>query len=97
MFLGKGTFSGEKIVHPDGTLSLEETHDVGNGVLGWNLEKHVHVIGTSIAFQYFYFFLLGEFSDDLSNLDSGWSEENFLAIFWYNDNVECAIPYYVAL
>ena len=97
MLLGKRAFPREKIVHPDGTLSLEETHDVGDRVFGWDLENHMHVIRACIAFEDFYFFLFGEFSNDRSNLDSNWSEQNLLAIFWYNDHVVCAIPYYMAL
>ena len=97
MLLGERTFLGEKVVHSDGTLSFEEPHDVGHRMFGWNLENHVHVIRASIAFQDFYFFLFCEFSNERSNLDSDWSKENFLAIFWYNDYVVCAIPYYVAL
>ena len=97
VFLSEWAFLGEKIVHPDGALPFEETHDVRHRMLGWNLKNHVHVIRASITFQHFYFFLLGQFSDEFSNLDTDRPEQDFLAIFWYNDHVVCAIPYYVAL
>ena len=97
MLLGERAFLGKKVVHSDGTLAFEEAHNVRNRMFGWNFENHVHVIGAGIAFQDFHLFLFCQFSDDLSNLNSDWSEENFLAIFWYNDHVVCAIPYYVAL
>lgn len=82
MLLCERTFPGEKVVHPDGTLSLEESHDVGNRVFGWDSKHHVHMIRASIAFKDFYLFLFCQFPDDLSDLYSDRSKKDFLAVFW---------------
>ena len=81
----------------DGALAFEEAHDVGDGVLGWDFENHVHMVGAGIALDDLDFFLLGQFSDDLANLNTDGSEEYFLPVFGYNDHVVGAIPYHMAL
>ena len=95
--LGERSFPGEYIVGADGTFAFEETHDVCHGVLGRDFEHEMDMIRAGIALQDFYFFLLGEFPDDFSNLDADGSIENFLAVLWYNDDVVFAVPYHMAL
>lgn len=97
VLLGERTFSGEQVVHFDSALTLEETHDGGNCMLGWDFEHHVQMIGAGVAFEYIYLLLFGEFPNDLSNLHPDRTVEDFFAVFWYDDHVVRAIPYQVAL
>jgi len=66
-------------------------------VLGWNAEDHVHMIRAGIAFENLDFFLLGQFTDDLANLDSDWTVQDFLAVLWYDDHVVFTVPDHVIL
>lgn len=88
---------GEQIVHTDCTLTFEKSHDVGNGVFWRNTEKHVNVIWASIGFDDFYFFLRCEEANDLSYLSPCMTIQNFLTIFWYNDDVILAVPDHMTL
>jgi len=97
VLLGDSAFPGEHIVGSDGALAFEEAHDGSDRMLGWDLENHVHVIGAGIAFQNFHFFLFCQFSDDLANLDSDGTVQNFPAVLWYNDHVVFAVPYHMTL
>lgn len=81
----------------DSTLPLEEPHDVGHRMFGWDTEHHVHVIGTGVALKHFYFFLFCQFPDDFADLDSDWTVEPVFPIFWYNDHVVFAVPHHMAL
>lgn len=95
--LGEGALSGEGIVDSDGALPLEEAHGIGDGILGWDAEYHVHVIGAGIALKDFDVFLLCQFSYDFADLDSDRTEQDSLPILWYDDHVVLAIPDHVIL
>ena len=96
--LGTPEFTlGTELMNADGTLPLQEAHDEGDRVLGRDFEEKVDVIGTGIAFENLAFSLLGEFSNDLPDLDSDWSVEDFLPVFGYDDDVVLAVPHHVTL
>ena len=73
----------EGIVCLDGRFSFEKPHDVGNGVLGWDANEEVHVIGGRSSFEDFGFFLWSQFPDHV---------EHLLPIFGYNDDVILTVP-----
>ena len=91
------SFLAEEIVHSDGTLPLEEAHDVSDGIFWGNAEKHVNVIGAGIRFDDFDFFLRCKIADDLPNFSACVAIEHFLAVFWYNHNVVLAVPDHMTL
>lgn len=95
--LSESTLSCESVVYSDSTLALEEPHDIRNGMFGWNSENHMHVIGAGIAFEYFDLFLLREFADNLADLNSHWTIQDFFAVLGYDDHVVLAIPDHVIL
>ena len=81
----------------DGTLAFEEAHDVGHRMFGWNFENEMDVIWAGVAFENVDFDLFGKFSENLSNLDSYWTVQHLLPVFWYNDHVVFAVPHGVTL
>ena len=77
--LGDGSsFLCERVVSFDGTLALEEAHDMGDGVFGWNGDEEVHVIRRHSPFEDFTLLLGSQFPDHLPDLDSDFSVESNL-------------------
>ena len=95
--LGECALFGEHVVGSDGTLPLEKSHDIGHGVFGRNAQHHVHVIGTGIALEDFDVLLFREFSNNLTDGNPDWTEEDSFSVLWYNDHVVLAIPDHVIL
>ena len=57
----------------------------------------MNVIWTGICFKNFYFLLRREEAKNLSDLYSCMTIQNFLTIFWYNDDVILAVPDHMTL
>ena len=88
---------GEEIVGSDGTLALEEAHDVCDRVFWRNGEQHVDMIGTGCRFEDLYFFLRRKSAENLADLASRVTKEHLFTVFWYNNHVILAVPDHVTL
>ncbi len=77
-------------------FSFDKAHYLGHRVFGWNRKQDMDMIWHQIPFDHCAFFLSGQFSKYFTQIFPQVSEDRFLTVLRYPDDVILAIPLGVA-
>ncbi len=80
----------------DGTFALDETHHLGNAVLGWNADEHVDMVHQQMTFHYLALTLHRKLSEYLPQMLSELFIEGLPSVFGNPYHMVLAVPRRVA-
>ena len=79
--------------HPNRTLALDVPHYVGNQILRWNPNYHMHVIRAHMPFQDLTFPLLRQLVEHFAKIPTNLAVEHLSPTFRDENDVVLAIPF----
>ena len=82
-------------INHQATLTLQIPNEAGYTHLGWYLEQHMDMVGTTLSLNYLHTFPLAELSQYFSYGSFLLAIENLSAIFWCKDYMIFTVPFRV--